>query len=198
ATGLSASFAENWLESAGEMLISQEFFPFRAGPGGTSAIVVTSSPTSGRSTEARILFKALVAKAGRSIHITTPYFLQDKSFRRELSKRMRDRGVDVAIIVPGGKNDHLLPRRSSRRLYGDLLQAGARIFEYEPAMIHTKAMVVDSAWGVVGSTNLDSRSFGLNDEVNVAMPDPAVAQRLERDFEQDLKKSRLISYDEWK
>ena len=198
ATGLSASFAENWLESAGEMLISPEFFPYRAGAGKTDALVVTSSPTSGRSTEARILFQALVAKAARSIHMTTPYFLPDKSFRREITKAIRERKVEVAIIVPGGKNDHLLTRRSSRSLYGDLLLAGARIFEYQPAMIHAKSMLVDGVWGVVGSTNLDSRSFGLNDEVNVAMPDPGVARRLERDFDEDLRSSREISYEEWK
>lgn len=198
ATGLGASFAENWLESAGEMLVSPELYPFRAGPGETQALVVTSSPTSGRSTEARLLFQSLVAKANKKILITTPYFLPDESLRDELAKAIKERKVDVSIIVPGAHNDHLLTRRSSRSLYGELLLAGAKIFEYQPAMIHTKSMVVDSAWAIVGSTNLDSRSFGLNDEVNVGIPDPAVAKRLEQDFESDLKQSRQISYDEWK
>jgi cardiolipin synthase len=58
--------------------------------------------------------------------------------------------------------------------------------------------LVDGKWAVVGSTNFDTRSFGLNDEVNVAMPDPAVAQRLEADFQNDLKSSRRMSYEEWK
>ena len=94
-------------------------------------MVVTSSPMSGRSTEARVLFQAMVAKAGSRIHIANPYFLPDESLRQELVKAVK-RGAEVTIIVPGAKNDHLLTRRSSRALYGDLLAAGARIFEYQP------------------------------------------------------------------
>ena len=196
--GLEATFSENWLESSGEMLIAPQFFPFQPGGGGTRALVVMSSPTSGRSTEARVLFQSLLAKATRRIHITNPYFLPDKSLRDEIVKAIRERGVEVTIITPGSKNDHLLTRRSSRALYGDLLRGGARIFEYQPAMIHAKITLIDGIWGVVGSTNLDSRSFGLNDEVNMAIPDPAVVARLEQDFDRDLSRSRQISYDQWK
>jgi cardiolipin synthase A/B len=198
ATGLAATFAENWLESSGEMLMSPEYFPSYRSAGNIQALVVTSSPTTGRSTEARILFQSFVAKAAKSIHINNPYFMPDKSLRQELVKAVRERKVDVTIVVPGKKNDHLLTRRSSRLLYGDLLRAGARIFEYQPAMIHAKCMIVDGVWSVLGSTNLDSRSFGLNDEVNVAFPDRAVAERLEQDFQNDLRQSREITYDEWK
>jgi cardiolipin synthase len=198
ATGLAASFAENWLESSGEVLANPDQFPFHSGPGRTDAVVVTSSPTTGRSTEARILFQILIAKAARSIRITTPYFLPDKSLRGELVRAIRERGVEVTILVPGAKSDHLLTRRSSRSLYGDLLLAGARVYEYQPAMIHAKILIVDGVWSVVGSTNLDSRSFGLNDEVNVAIPDRAVAARLAQDFEQDIARSLPVSYEQWK
>ncbi len=197
ATGLEATFSENWLESSGEMLVAPKYFPQAGWHGGTPALVVTSSPTTGRSSEARVLFQTLIAKAAHSIHITNPYFLPDKHLRRELSDAVQ-RGVDVTILVPGAKSDHLLTRRSSRALYGDLLRAGARIFEYQPSMIHAKITLIDGLWAVVGSTNFDSRSFGLNDEVNIAMPDAAVAQRLERDFENDLKSSRPVSYQQWK
>ena len=145
-----------------------------------------------------MLFQGLIAKATRSIHLTTPYFLPDKSLRKELVRAVQERKVEVAIIVPGTKNDHLLTRRSSRSLYGDLLRAGARIFEFQPAMIHAKTMVVDGVWSVIGSTNLDSRSFGLNDEINVAMPDAQVAQRLEQDFRDDLEQSVEVNYGQWK
>jgi cardiolipin synthase len=198
ATGLDSTFSENWLESSGEMLMAPDYFPYHSGSGQTTALVVTSSPTTGRSTEARILFQALLAKSSRSIHITNPYFLPDKSLREEIVKARRERNVEVTILVPGAKNDHLLTRRSSRQLYGDLLLAGARIFEYQPAMVHAKILMVDRLWSVVGSTNLDSRSFGLNDEVNVAMPDAAVTGRLEDDFAKDLAGSRQVSYEEWK
>ena len=83
--------------------------------------------------------------------------------------------MEVKVIVPGKHADHLLTRRSSRRLFGELLRAGAKIYEYQPAMIHTKALLVDGMWSVVGSTNFDHRSFGINDEVNLAVSDPAIA-----------------------
>jgi cardiolipin synthase A/B len=78
------------------------------------------------------------------------------------------------------------------------LKAGTRIFEYQPGMIHAKILMVDGLWSVVGSTNFDNRSFGLNDEVNMAVRDEAVAERLETDFVADLQSSREISLSEWK
>jgi cardiolipin synthase len=197
ATGIEATFSENWLEASGELLVAPMYYPRPAARGGATALVVTSSPTAGRSSEARVLVQSLIAKAVHSIHITNPYFLPDENLRRELAGAVR-RGVDVTIVVPGAKNDHLLTRRSSRALYGDLLQAGARIFEYQPSMIHAKITLIDGLWSVAGSTNFDSRSFALNDEVNVAIRDSGVAQRFEQDFRNDLEVSRRISYDEWK
>jgi cardiolipin synthase len=197
ATGLQAVFAENWLETAGEIITGPAYFPFAKAPTETIAMVVGSTPTTGRSTDARILFQMLLDSASKRIWITTPYFLPDRSIREEL-KRAVKRGVDVKVIVPGRHNDHLLTRRSSRRLYGELLESGARIYEYEPAMIHTKSMIVDGLWGIVGSTNMDSRSFGLNDEVNLAVLDPVIAARLERDFNLDLSRSHQVTYEQWK
>ena len=194
---LQSTFAENWLEASGEMLTRADFFPLCDPNEGSPALVVNSSPSVARSTRARMLFQALLASACRSIDIATPYFLPDSSARAELVKAVRERGVAVRILVPGKHSDHLLTRRSSRRLYGELLQAGARIFEYQPAMIHVKAMIVDSLWAVAGSTNFDYRSFGLNDEVNLAVCDRAVAERIGADFANDLAASREVTYREW-
>lgn len=196
--GLQAAFAENWLEASGEILIEKEYFPFCETSGTASALIVDSSPTAGMSTRARMLYQTLIASAQESIYITTPYFLPDRSARQEMVRAIRERGVKIKIITPGKQNDHLLTRRSSRRLYGELLKAGAEIYEYEPAMIHTKSLIVDRAWSVVGSTNFDNRSFGLNDEVNLAAFDRDLAKRLEEDFRQDLAASRAVSYDEWR
>lgn len=195
---LQATFIENWLEATGEVLTTEDYFRPCKAKGSTAVLVVNSSPSAGRSTRARILFETLLAQAGRSIDITTPYFLPDRSARNELTKAMRERGVEVRILVPGKHSDHLLTRRSSRRLYGALLKAGASISEYKPSMIHAKTMVVDGVWSVVGSTNFDHRSFGLNDEVNVAALDPALAARIRSDFEHDLEESRAVSYEEWR
>jgi cardiolipin synthase len=193
---LQSMFAENWLESSGELLTGEQYYPECQPAGGTTAMVINSTPSYGRSTRARMLFQTLIASAMRSIHITTPYFVPDRGARGALIDAML-RGVEVKIIVPGRHSDHLLTRRSSRRLYGDLLKHGAQIFEYRPSMIHTKALVVDRVWSVVGSTNFDSRSFGLNDEVNLAAMDEGLAARLEEDFQRDLAASLRIRYRAW-
>lgn len=194
---LQSMFAENWVEASGELLAGSRFYPPCPEEARAVAMVVDSSPTIGRSTRARMLYQTLIACAARSIHLTTPYFLPDESARGELVKAMRDRGVTVQILVPGKHSDHLLTRRSSRRLYGDLLQHGAQIFEYQPSMMHTKALVVDGLWSVVGSTNFDHRSFGLNDELNLVAVDEKLAARIDEDFLADLAKSRRVTHQEW-
>ncbi|HST22523.1 MAG TPA: phospholipase D-like domain-containing protein [Blastocatellia bacterium] len=197
-TSLQATFAENWLEASGELLTEKEYFPPCKADSETVAMVINSSPSVGGSTRARMLFQSLLAAAQKSICITTPYFLPDKSARDEMVRAIKERGVEVKIITPGSHSDHMLTRTSSRRLYGDLLRAGAQIYEYKPAMIHAKVMIIDGLWGVVGSTNFDNRSFGLNDEVNLAAFDDKFALRLEEDFARDMADSRRITYEQWK
>jgi cardiolipin synthase len=90
-----------------------------------------------------------------------------------------------------------MTRSSSRATYGDLLKAGAEIYEYQPAMIHAKIMIVDDLWCVVGSTNMDHRSFGWNDEVNLAVMDPALAAKLNANFAEDLANSHRETLEAW-
>jgi cardiolipin synthase A/B len=194
---LQATFAENWLESCGELLVGERHFPECDVDGDTPAMVVNSTPSAGGSTRARVLFQMLLASARHAIHVTTPYFLPDRGVTGEL-RRAVERGVDVRILVPGKHNDHLLTRSSSRMAYGRLLEHGVRIFEYEPSMLHAKILLIDGTWSVIGSTNFDNRSFGLNDEVNVAICDGRFAARLEEDFAKDLAEAREIRYAEWK
>jgi cardiolipin synthase len=197
-SSLQSTFVENWLEASGEILASEEFFPFQKSDSGVPALIVDSSPSMGRSTRARILYQTLLASAAKSIHITTPYFLPDRSARAEMIRAIKERNVEVKIIVPGKHSDHLLTRRSSRRLFGELLRGGAKIYEYEAAMIHAKTMTIDGLWSVVGSTNFDNRSFGLNDEVNLAAVDEGLAARLAEDFARDLAESHAVDYEEWR
>jgi cardiolipin synthase A/B len=195
---LQSAFAENWLESSGEVLFDVRCFRWFESPGGaTAAMVVKSSPSSGRSTRNRMLFQTLLAAAQKSIHINTPYFLPDHSVRSELIRAVQERGVEVKVIVPGKHADHLLTRRSSRRLFGSLLKAGIKIYEYKPSMMHAKILLVDGMWSVVGSTNFDNRSFGINDEVNLAGFDEELAARLEADFTTDLAHSEPVHYRVW-
>ena len=200
--GLQTSFAENWLEAAGEVLPESEFAldeqpaPRLLPDGKGVGMVVNSTPSAGRATRARLLFQVLVASARESIRICSPYFLPDRSLLAELERAAR-RGVPVTILTPGKWNNHPITRLGSRQRYGRLLKAGVKIYEYQPAMIHAKVFIVDALWAVVGSTNFDNRSFGLNDEVNLAVLERGLAARLERDFAADLERSKAITLQEW-
>jgi cardiolipin synthase len=131
------------------------------------------------------------------VFISTPYFLPDKAFRDAITRTIA-RGVEMTVIVPGNRSDQRWVRLASRRLYGQMLEAGMRIFEYEPGMTHVKSLMVDDLWAVVGTTNLDNRSFEHNDEVNVVFRDPHVTARLMCDFARDIENSREIDLDEWR
>src|SRR4030095_4432781 len=104
-----------------------------------------STPSAGRATRARMLFQTLIASAARSIHITTPYFLPDRGARKAMVEAMR-RGVELKIIVPGKHSDHLLTRRSSRRIYGELLKHGGPVFVDKPAVVATEAGGGGGVW----------------------------------------------------
>ena len=195
--GMQGAFVDNWLESAGDILAEPQLYAPQPSEGRRNAVVVSSAPSPARGSRARVLFQILLASATKSIDINTPYFLPDTSARGELIRAAR-RGVRVRIVMPGDANNHPIARRASRMYYGELLDAGIEIHEYQPGMIHAKILVVDATWSVVGSTNFDSRSFELNDEVNLAVCDPALAARLLEDFAIDLAQSRAIAYAAWR
>jgi cardiolipin synthase len=187
--------AENWLECCGEILTGTDTYKPRGTRGSSAAFAVKSSP-SDRATVSRVLFQTLIEGANHRIRICTPYFLPDKSFRRAII-RTASRGVEVSVIVPGRHTDQRWVRLASRRMFGPLLRAGVRIYEYQPGMTHVKSLIVDDLWSAIGTTNLDNRSFEHNDEVNVAIRDPAVAARLTQDFTADQVRSEEISVVAW-
>ena len=192
---LQGVFAENWLECSGEILTSPRHWPAIEAQGTVTAMLVKSSP-SDRATASRVVFQMLIDGAVSRVDISTPYFLPDRALRRALVRAVQ-RGVRVRVVVPGRWTDQGLVRLASRRMYGEMLAAGARIHEYRPAMTHVKALLVDDAWAVMGTTNVDNRSFEHNDEINVAFLDASIAARLGRDFEADLAASDEVTLDAW-
>lgn len=188
--------AENWMECCGEILTGPNTYKPRVRAGDAPAFAVKSSPAD-RSTTSRALYQLLVEGATSTIRIATPYFLPDKAFRDAICRTLQ-RGVQMTVIVPGDRTDQRWVRLASRRMYGEMLEAGVRIFEYEPGMTHVKTLLVDDLWSVIGTTNLDNRSFEHNDEVNVAIRDNAVATRILADFESDKAKSREITLTAWR
>jgi len=141
-------------------------------------------------------FLLAVSSAQRSIHITNPYFVLDDKMRESLIQAA-GRGAKVKVLVPGAI-DHNIVRQASRRQFGDMLRAGVEIYEYTPALLHSKTMVIDGVWATIGSTNLDNRSFALNDELNLILYSRPVAQQLERIFADDVAHSRQVTYAAWR
>ena len=192
---LQGVFAENWLECCGEVLTSSRQWPELGPVGPTEAMLVKSSP-SDRATSSRVVFQMLIEGAVSDIDICTPYFLPDRAMRRVLVRAAR-RGVRVRVLVPGRLSDQRFVRLASRRMYRELLEGGVRLFEYRPSMTHMKALMVDRTWALIGTTNVDNRSFEHNDEVNVAFREQAVTERLRRDFEADLAASDEVTMETW-
>ncbi len=148
------------------------------------------------STASRVAFQLLIEAADSHVHLCTPYFLPDRALRRAIVD-IRRRGVRVSIVVPGRHTDQKWVRLASRRMWGELLKAGVEIHEYRHTMTHAKVLVVDELWSVIGTTNIDNRSFEHNDEVNLAMCDPAVAARLLQDYARDVADSEPIPLAAW-
>ena len=143
---------------------------------------ILSSPETGASS-VRIMYYFGIVCSRRLIYIANPYFVPDQAAIDTLIEAKK-RGVDVKIMVSGIHNDNRLVRRSSRRLYGQLLAGGVEIYEYNRTMLHHKIMVVDGLWATVGTTNFDNRSFAHNEENNVCFFDPHAF----KSFGQRLKK----------
>ena len=191
---LQAAFAESWLETTGIAIGGEGYFPRLEAPGNVSAQIVKSSPVGG-SFQNYMLFLLSINSAKKSILITNPYFIPDDVMTEALVKAAA-RGVRVTVLAPG-EIDSQLTYTASRSRYGPLLLGGIQIFEYKASLMHAKTMVVDGVWATIGSTNFDNRSFALNQELNLTVYDSALARRLEDIFQEDLKYSKKISYEEW-
>ena len=193
---MQAAFLDNWIKTTGKVLQGPEYFPRLEPAGSALAQVFTSSP-SGGGDSMQLMYLLAVTAAEQRIDLSAAYFVPDALTRKALRQALA-RGVKLRIIVPGANTDVEVARRASRAAWGELLQAGAEIYEYQPAMFHCKMMLVDSRLASVGSTNFDNRSFRLNDEANLNVYDPAFVREQEAVFEADLRRSRKISYEQWR
>src|SRR5882724_968057 len=192
---MQAAFMDNWTKTSARVLDGIGFFPELKPVGPDFAQVFKSSPRDGTES-VRLMYLLSIAAARKSIRISVPYFVPGKLITQQLVEA-RKRGVKVEIIVPGAETDSALVRYASRSKWGPLLNAGINIYEYEPTMYHCKIMIVDDLWVSVGSANIDSRSFRLNDEANLNVLAAGFAAEQTRIFESDKTKSRQVTYQEW-
>ena len=193
---MQAAFMENWIEITGKVLHGEAYFPELPKAGKHLAQVFVASPGGGGESM-QLMYLLSIAAAQRTLRLSAAYFVPDDTEVRTMVAALR-RGVKVQIIMPGHHIDSEIVRRASRASWGELLRAGAELYEYQPTMYHCKVMIVDGLWVSVGSTNFDARSFSVNDEANLNVLDAGFAREQERIFAEDLKHARRISLEQWR
>jgi cardiolipin synthase len=196
-------FYQDWFFTTGEALRGPAYFPLVATdgptpsgePGVATIAIIPSGPDTRNEAIERIFFGA-IAGARKRLWMTTPYFVPDQAITVAMELAAM-RGVDVRIVLPGHSN-HAVTFHAGRGFYDPLLEAGVKVYEYVPGIVHAKTMVVDGAVSLVGSANMDLRSFRLNFEVHALVHDADLAAQLEQSFERDLSQSRLVDLAEWR
>lgn len=201
AESLQAAFAQLWASSYGEILVGPAFYPEEAasrtrGDAISEHINVISSPADDSHPLRKVFWLSFMAARER-LWITNSYFVPDEHIREALKNRARA-GVDVRILLPNQHTDAAVVRYAGHKYFEELLAAGVKIYEYQPTMMHAKQMVVDGAWSVVGSANLDVRSKELNQENVLGILDDQFARQLEATFLADLRQAREIRLDAWR
>jgi cardiolipin synthase len=190
---LQRSFLEDWFFVTGERLTDPIFFPALEQRGSALARCISDGPDKEFRKLEQIIMGALSC-SDRSVCIMTPYFIPDNALVAALTTAAL-RGVDVRIVLPGLNN---LPfvQWASQAILGELLAAGIRVFYQPPPFVHSKLLVVDDIWTLIGSANLDTRSLRLNFEQNLSVYDADVAATLRRHFDQAQLRSREITREE--
>jgi cardiolipin synthase len=202
AATVQSAFADNWAHVGGEILIGPAFFPeFPApvAPAGETIALHTglaSSPSS-ENHPMRLIFLQTFSAARRKLYISNSYFVPDATIRQAVIDRAKQR-VDVRILLPSEKTDAKPIRQAGHRFFEQLMEAGVKIYEYQPTMMHSKTVVVDGKFSLVGSSNMDVRSKELNQENVLGILDAGFARQLEETFLEDLKSAKEIDLEEWR
>jgi cardiolipin synthase len=205
ASNLQPAFVQLWSHITGELLVGPDFYPPEHANLGLQTreldevlqhVDILSSPSTDDYPLRRVFWLSFRC-ARESIYITNPYFVPDQVARDVLKERARA-GVDVRALVPNENNDVALIRWASHSYYQELLEAGIRLYEYQPTMIHQKHLVVDGEWCVVGSANMDVRSKELNQECVLGILDRDFSATIQKTFFHDLERAREITLDEWR
>jgi len=174
-----------------------EFFPYSpssVGPGEKMVQIAAGGPDSDSPTVLYTLLEA-VSIAREELLITTPYYIPDESIQQSLIMAGLG-GIRVKLLVPG-VSDSALVNAAARAYYGDLLKAGVEIYLYQRGFVHAKTMVVDRKFAIVGTANMDYRSFDLNFEVNAIVYDEPFAKELADVFMYDLQFAEKIDASTW-
>lgn len=190
-------FSENWMENTGELLVGAECFPELERQGDIEMHVASLKPE-GSAPTVKVLHHLAICVAQRRIRVQNPYFLPDEEAIEALGAAVK-KGVDVRVMVPSAAaSDMPIVQHAAHRNFHKMLTLGIRIFEYNQCLLHQKVMVIDGAWGAIGSTNFDDRSFETNDEITLSIDNPQFAAKLEEIFERDCKRCVELTLETWK
>jgi len=189
------AFEEHWVKTFGETLSGAGHFPPLTEAGDLKAQLIASHSFS--MAPVPLVQATAFAAAEKRIWITNPYCTPTDD-QVDLLVKAVQRHVDVRLMLPGVNNDQPLTKSAGRAAYGRMLEGGVKIFEYQPTMIHTKSMVVDGLFSMFGSSNFDSRSSEINEELDVVVYDEKFSREMEAVFEKDLEQSREYTLQEFK
>jgi cardiolipin synthase len=200
AENLQSAFSQVWADTQGEILLGEKYYPpqleERRDAKLSKHISVISSPTSEFHPMSNVYFLTFKA-ARKSIFMTHSYFVPDKALRDVLQERAMA-GVDIRVLLPNNYIDGKTIRWASQKYFEEFLKSGVKIYEYQPTMIHSKTIVVDGQWSIVGSANMDVRSTELNKENVLCILDNEFGSELERTFLEDLKRAKQMKLGMWK
>ncbi|MEX0652777.1 MAG: cardiolipin synthase [Phycisphaeraceae bacterium] len=188
-------FLEDWAFDTGERLESDHLFPPTGATGDVAAQVVPTGPSHEAETFRRVLITALNAARHRIV-LTTPYLVPDEPTMLALAMAA-DRGAEVSVIVPE-KSDHPIVHAAGRWYFDKLLEAGIDLYQYHGGMLHAKTITVDDTFALLGSANIDIRSFNLNFEINVMLYGPEITSELRCAQQRYLSRSTPITLDRWR
>ncbi len=195
-SGVQSAFAANWVYCCGEVIAGPRFYPDTEDGGPACGLSVVSSPSDAQQ-PIRLLLWLSFSNARQRLWIASSYFIPDRQLRKAVMTRARA-GVDVRILVPGEHTDAIPVQYAGRGYYQELLEAGVRIFEYQTTMMHAKTVLVDDAWTLVGSANMDERSMEINEENLLGIAETEFAESVVAGFEQDLTHAKEIKLDAWR
>jgi cardiolipin synthase len=193
---LQAVFLADHYCETGEVFDQMELFPELAQTGNTPAQLVPSGPGY-VSENGRELIISLLFAARSRIVITTPYFVPDEPFLHAIRSASQRPGVEVHLVLSMHANQ-LISQLAQRSYYEDLLEAGISIHLYRPRFLHAKHLTIDDHVALIGSTNMDIRSFALNAEINLLIYDPEIVGQLRAVQESYFEKSELLSATGWR
>ncbi|MEV8401466.1 phospholipase D-like domain-containing protein [Streptomyces niveus] len=194
--GIAAAFTQNWAEGHDELFDAHDRFVTHEAHGDAIVQVVRGSASIGWQ-DMQTLIRVMLESAQERVRLATAYFAPDEYFVELLCATAR-RGVSVEILLPGPHTDKRVCLLAGQRYYEDLTACGVRIHQYQPTMMHAKIITVDSVASLIGSTNFNRRSLDHDEEVMLAVLDPAFTAVLDGHFEEDLTVSEPISPGRWK